>query len=51
MPEWFEQLIKRLPTKKFSNLKEFFKIYLALIHDKYVVVELKKLIEETPKDP
>ena len=33
--------------KKVSNLKEIFKIYLALINDKYFVVELTTLVEET----
>ena len=47
MPEIFEQLIRRPPTKKVSKLKEFFKSCLALIHDKYDVIELEKLIEKT----
>ena len=33
--------------KKDSNLKDFFKSFLALIHDKDVVTELITLIEET----
>ena len=37
MPKIFEQLIKKPPMKKFSKLNEFFKICLALIHDKGVV--------------
>ena len=36
--------------KKVSKLKEFFKICLALINDKYVVAELTTLIEEKSKD-
>ena len=36
--------------KKVSKLKEFFKSFLALIHDKYVVTELTTLIEETTED-
>ena len=50
MPEIFEQLIRRSTTKKVSKLKDFFKSCLALIHDKYIVTELTKLIEETFKD-
>ena len=34
MPEIFEQLIRRPPTKNVSKLKKFFKSYLALVHDK-----------------
>ena len=34
MPEIFEQLIKRSPTKNVSKLKQIFKSCLALIHDK-----------------
>ena len=49
MPKWSEQLLKKPPMKKFSKLKEFFKIFLALIHDKDVVTELEALIEETTK--
>ena len=37
MPERFEQLIRRSTTKKVSKLKDFFKSFLALIHDKYIV--------------
>ena len=44
MPKIFEQLIKKLPMKKVSKLKEFFKICLALIHDKDVVAKLVALI-------
>ena len=36
--------------KKVSNLKYFFKIYLPLINDKDVVIELTTLIEETSDD-
>ena len=36
--------------KKVSKLKDFFKICLALIHDKDVVEELTTLIEETSED-
>ena len=50
MPEGFEQLIRKKPMKKVSKLKEFFKICLALINDKDVVVELTTLIEETRDD-
>ena len=49
-PEWFEQLIRRLHTKKVSKLKEFFKSYLALIHNKYDVMELIALIEYNTTD-
>ena len=51
MPKQFEQLIKKPPMKKVSKLKEFFKSCLSLINDKYVVVELTTLIEETLEDP
>ena len=50
MPKIFEQLIRRLPTKKVSKLKEFLKICLELIHDKYVVEKLTTLIENTSED-
>ena len=50
MPEIFEQLIRKLHTKKVSKLKEIFKSCLALIHDKDAVTDLKTLIEETIKD-
>ena len=50
IPESFEQLIRRPPTKKVSKLKEFFKSCLALIHDKYVVTELTTLIEDNMTD-
>ena len=50
MPEIFEQLIRRIPTKKVSKIKEFFKICLALIHDKDVVMELVALIEDNTPD-
>ena len=46
MPEIFEQLIRRSPAKKVSKLKEFLNFFLALFHEKYVVTELKTLIEE-----
>ena len=36
--------------KKVSNIKDFFKICLALINDKDVITELTALIEETPDD-
>ena len=41
MPEQFEQLIRKLPMKKVSKLKDFFKICLALTNDKGVVAELQ----------
>ena len=50
MPERFEQLIRKPPMKKVSKLKEFFKSFLALIHDKDVGAKLKTLIEETIED-
>ena len=50
MPERYEKLIRRIPTKKVSKLKEFFKSGLALIHEKDVVVELKTLIEDNTSD-
>ena len=50
MPERYEQLIKRLPTKKVSKLKEFFNFFLSLIHDKDVVTGLTTLIEENTED-
>ena len=50
MPEIFEQLIRRPPTKKVSKLKEFFKIFLPLIYDKDVVSESTTLIEDTIDD-
>ena len=46
MPEIFEQLVRRPSTKKVSKLKDFFKSFLALIHEKYVVSELTALIED-----
>ena len=36
--------------KKVSKLKDIFKRFLELIHDKHVVAELKELIEETLED-
>ena len=36
--------------KKVSKLKDFFKFFLALIHDKDVVIELTTLIEETSEE-
>ena len=50
IPERFEQLIRKPPMKKVSNIKEFFKNCLTLIHDKDVVTELTSLIEEMTKD-
>ena len=50
MPKRFEELIRKTPMEKVSKLKEFFKIFLALINDKDVVVELTSIIEETPED-
>ena len=50
MPKQFEQLIKKAPMKFFSKHKEFFKSFLALINDKYVVAELTTLIKETTDD-
>ena len=47
----FEQLIRKHPLKKASKLKEFFKNFLSLIHDRDVVAKLTTLKEETPKDP
>ena len=44
IPERFEELLRKQPLKKVSNLKYFFKSCLALINDKDVVVELKTLI-------
>ena len=46
----FEQLLRKKPMKKVSNLKELFKNCLALIHDRDVVEELTTLIEETPEE-
>ena len=46
MPKIFEQLIRRLPTKKVLNFKDVFEIFLALIHDKYDFVEFSSLIED-----
>ena len=48
MPKRFDQILWKQPTRLVSKLKEFFKSFLALIHDKGVVTELTKLIEETP---
>ena len=50
MSKQFEQLLRRLPTKSVSQIKEFFKSFLALIHDKDVVTELKTLIEDNTKN-
>ena len=50
MPKIFEQLIRRLPTKRVSKLKDFFKSCLALIHDKDVVTEFTSLIEYNTTD-
>ena len=50
IPEGFEKLIRKPQIKKVSKLKEFFKSYLALIHDKDAIVGLATLIEETPDD-
>ena len=50
IPKIFEQIIKRPPTKKVSKLNEFFKICLALIHEKYVIAELTTLIEDNIAD-
>ena len=47
IPELFEHLLRKKTLKKVSNIKEFFKICLALINDKDVVTELETLIEET----
>ena len=47
IPERLEQLFQKQPIGKVSKLKEFFKSFLSLIHDKYVVVELTTLVEET----
>ena len=47
MPQGFEQLFQRKPTKKVSKLKDLFKSGLALISDKDVVVELSTLVEES----
>ena len=43
MPKTFEQLIKNPPMKNVSKLKEFFKICLALIHDRDGVAVLTTL--------
>ena len=51
MLEPFEQLIRKPPMKKVSKLKEFFKSFLSLIHDRDVVAKLTALIEETLEDP
>ena len=50
MPELFEQLIRKPPMKNVSNIKEFFKICLALINDKDVIAKLTTIIEETSDD-
>ena len=50
IPEQFEKLFKKKPMKKVSKIKEFFKNCLALINDKYAIIELITLIEETLDD-
>ena len=45
MPERFDQLFRQKPIEKVSKVKEFFLIYLSLIQDNDVVVELIALIE------
>ena len=47
IPKRFEQLIRKPPMK---NVREFFKICLALIHYKDEVAELTTLIDETKED-
>ena len=46
IPERFDQILKKKPTRKVSKLKYFFKSCLALILNKDVVSELRILIEE-----
>ena len=38
MPQRFDQLFQKKPMGKVSKLKEFVKIFLSLIQDKYAVV-------------
>ena len=47
MPKRFEQLIRKPPMKKVSKIKDLFKRFLALIHDKDADAEFPALIEET----
>ena len=50
MLEKFEKSLRKQPLKRVSNLKEIFKRFLALIHDRDDVAELRVLIEETIED-
>ena len=48
IPERFQHIFQKNVPQKVSKLKSFLSIFLTLIQDKYAIVELQVMIEETP---
>ena len=48
--EKFDLLLRKQSARNISKLKEFFKFFLLLIHDRYVVTGLTTVIEESQKE-